>query len=351
MSNLFVIMKKIVLIPVSLIVFLLIFSSIVYWQIYHKNFSINNIITIEIKEGDGVRPLTERLEREGAVPSAVVLRKFLSFKGVDRKIQSGMYTFVPPFSVVTIADTLLHPEKSEVEVTIIPGTDMRDITNYLFGQGFGTEEEIAGIIGKSAVMYTKPFVRPSWFEQYALAKHIPKTATLEGYLAPDTYRVFAHASVDDVLEKVFAERDSQFTEQMYTDIASQKRTVHEIIIMASVLEREVRTPEDRKKVADLFWRRYDMGWALQADSTVHYVVNKKGDVYTTAKDRQTDSLWNTYKYPGLPEGPISTPSISAIMAAIYPEKNEYWYFLTTQEGRVVYGKTLEEHNANKVHLQ
>ena len=126
-------MKKIVLIPVSLIVFLLIFSSIVYWQIYHKNFSINNIITIEIKEGDGVRPLTERLEREGAVPSAVVLRKFLSFKGVDRKIQSGMYIFVSPFSVVTIADTLLHPEKSEVEVTIIPGTDMRDITNYLFG--------------------------------------------------------------------------------------------------------------------------------------------------------------------------------------------------------------------------
>jgi UPF0755 protein len=120
--------------------------------------------------------------------------------------------------------------------------------------------------------------------------------------------------------------------------------------MASLLEREVRSPADKKKVSDLFWRRYAMGWALQADSTVHYVHGKKGDVFTTSAERKIDSPWNTYKYPGLPIGPISTPSLNAIMAAIYPEKNEYWYFLTTPEGEVKYAKTLEEHNANKIHL-
>lgn len=343
-------MKKIFIVLCILFALGLAGIAAAYWQIFHADSSRTDAISIELKEGEGVRVLADRLEEQGVIANAAVLRKYLSAKGVDRKIQTGIYTFTPPLSVARIADALLHPEKNEVSLTVIPGWDLREITAYLAQQGFGTEEEFAFLVGKSAVRTKAGDARPESIKKYELAKHIPVTASLEGYLAPETYRVFANASTEQVVEKLFAHRDSQFTEQMYTDIAASKRSVHEVMIMASLLEREVRSPEDRKKVADLFWRRYDIGWALQADSTVHYVVNKKGDVYTTAKDRQTDSPWNTYKYPGLPEGPISTPSISSIMAAIYPEKNDKWYFLTTYEGRVIYAKTLEEHNANKVHL-
>ena len=90
-----------------------------------------------------------------------------------------------------------------------------------------------------------------------------------------------------------------------------------------------------------------MNWALQADSTIHYIVGTSGSVFTSDLDRQVDSLWNTYKYPGLPLGSIGTPSLESIKAAIYPENNDYWYFLTTLDtGKVIYAKTLAEHNIN-----
>jgi len=119
------------------------------------------------------------------------------------------------------------------------------------------------------------------------------------------------------------------------------------LTLASIVEREVRGERDRKKVADIFWRRLDMNWALQADSTVHYAVGKTGNVFTSKEDRDSLSPWNTYKYPGLPLGPISNPDLESIMASIYPEPNEYYYFLTDEEGVVHYGKTLEEHNENR----
>jgi len=149
------------------------------------------------------------------------------------------------------------------------------------------------------------------------------------------------------VQKLITERESQFTDQMYADIVKSGHSVFEVLTMASILEREVRDSKDRKLVSDLFWRRYDQNWALQADSTVHYAVGKNGTVFTTAEDRDSLSPWNTYRYPGLPIGPISTPSLDSIMASIYPQSNEYWYFLTDKDGVVRYGKTLEEHNLNR----
>ena len=183
-------------------------------------------------------------------------------------------------------------------------------------------------------------------EDYRVLRDKPEDISLEGYLAPDTYRIFTDASLESVLEKLVVERDSQFTDRMYADIRAAGRDVHKVLTVASILEREVQHEEDKAKVADLFWRRFERHWALQADSTVHYAVGRKGDIFTTKKERATDSLWNTYKYPGLPPSPICNPSIESIRAAIYPEKNDYWYFLTTLEGEVKYARTLEEHNGN-----
>jgi len=136
--------------------------------------------------------------------------------------------------------------------------------------------------------------------------------------------------------------ENKMSADFLAEINRQKKTVHEILTLASILEKEVSTENDRKIVADIFYKRLEIGMALQADSTVNYASGKSVP-RASGKDLETDSPYNTYKYKGLPPGPICNPSLSAIKAAIYPAKNDYWYFLTTPDGKVIYSKTHDEH--------
>ena len=129
-------------------------------------------------------------------------------------------------------------------------------------------------------------------------------------------------------------------------ILAQKKSIFEIITLASIIEKEVRNPEDMKMVADIFYKRLNKGMALQSDATVNYITGK-GLLQPTLADTQIDNRYNTYKYPGLSLGPISNPGLSAIIAAIEPNSNPYYYFLTTKDGAVIYSKTYEEHLRNK----
>lgn len=245
--------------------------------------------------------------------------------------------------------------RPEITITIIPGWNLRQVAEYLVKQGLAsTTEDVFAFTGKPAYDYRLPAGQAGLvasplpqIEDLKILKGKPKLASYEGYLAPETYRVFADASILDVLKKLVEQREKEITAEMRSDIKKFDRSFHEIMIMASILEKEVQHPSDKAKVADVLWRRYDKNWALQVDSSVHYAVDKTGDVFTTDKERAVDSQWNTYKYPGLPLGPISNPGVDSILAAINPEKNNYWYFLTGKDGAVYYGKTLEEHNANK----
>jgi len=120
--------------------------------------------------------------------------------------------------------------------------------------------------------------------------------------------------------------------------------------MASVIEREVRSEEDRALVSDIFWKRVEAGRGLEADSTVNYITgHSKPSV--SYEETRIDHPWNTYKYRGLPPGPIGNPSLSSLIAAIRPKANPYWYFLTDPQGKVYYGRTLEEHSANRKYLR
>lgn len=184
----------------------------------------------------------------------------------------------------------------------------------------------------------------------SVASYRPDFVSYEGLLAPETYRVFKDAALLDVIRKFIDQRDKEIDATMWDDIKNSGHNFYEILTMASLLEEEVQNPDDKAKVSDILWRRYKNNWALQLDSSVHYVVDKTGNVFTTNKDRSVDSLWNTYKYPGLPIGPIANPGLVSIKAAIYPEKNSYWYFLTGKDGTVYYAKTLDEHNNNKKRL-
>ena len=138
----------------------------------------------------------------------------------------------------------------------------------------------------------------------------------------------------------------KFTDQMKEDAKNGNMSIYEIVTLASIIEKEVRTEEDRKIVAGIFYDRLNNNVGLQSDATVNYVTGKQA-LQPSADDIEVDSPYNTYKYRGLPPGPISNPSLSAIKAAIYPEKSDYFYFLTKQDGTTVFSKTYEEHLENK----
>jgi UPF0755 protein len=312
-----------------------------------------DIVIFSVEKNETVSALAARLENEGIISSATLFQYYLRLKKIDTKIQAGSFSVKQPVTIASVAGALLYDAgQEERQITILPGWNNRDVAEYFDKEGIATKEEVLALLGTPAQDYrTKPFTQLLQTDA-VLPTYRPVGAGYEGYLAPDTYRVFASASIEEILEKLIDHRDAQITEQMYVDIKNAGRSVHEVMTIASLLEREVRSKEDRKKVADLFWRRYDENWALQADSTVHFLTGKAGNVFTTKEDRDSLSPWNTYKYPGLPLGPIAHPSLSSIDAAIYPESNSYNYFLTDFEGNVHYATDLAGHNKNvQTHLR
>lgn len=213
--------------------------------------------------------------------------------------------------------------REEVTITVIPGWNLRDIADYLVKVGFATSTgEVYKLTGEPAVL------------------SVP--AGLEGFLAPETYRVYRDASLPEVIKKLTDQRTKELDKMSSTTFDKK-----ELLTLASLLEKEARDSADRKLVADILKRRLAKGWALQLDSTVHYALDKTGNLYTTDKERNINSPWNTYKYIGLPPGPICNPGLDSIDAALHPEPNDYWFFLSGTDGEMHYAKTLEEHTANR----
>ena len=304
-----------------------------------------NTVVITVLPAENVRDVAAHLKSDRAIVSATLFRLYARVHHLDRTMQAGTFTIDAPATIARIAEALTEPQsRAERQITIIPGWDLRDIAAYFEKEGIAQKNEVYDLLGFPAV---KKNGQVHFDAPIQLLSAKPNDISLEGYLAPDTYRIFVGEPLSDTVERLIEHREEQITPEVVAYIQKSGHTFHEILTMASILEREVPHESDMAKVADLFWRRVDAGWGLQADSTVHYATGKEGDVFTTAKDRDSDNPWNTYKWKGLPPGPISTPSIGAIRAAASPEKNDAWFFLTTLDtGEVKYAKTLEGHNAN-----
>lgn len=299
-----------------------------------------------IGRGESVPDIAERLERDAVVRHAGMFTFLLRWEKLDTRLTPGTYVVRPPVTLARVVATLGIPEeRQERTITILPGWDVRDIAERMEQEGIAVATDVFRVLGEPVVLGA-PKDPPTGIDADFLANK-PSTAGFEGYLAPETYRIFADATFREIATKLINQRAEELDSDLRRAIVASGHTLHEILTMASIVEREARRDEDRPKVADIFWRRLELGWALQADSTVHYAVGKKGDVFTTRDDRALDSPWNTYKYPGLPPGPIANPGMASIHAAVFPEGNPYWFFLTTSEGEVKYARTLDEHNLNR----
>jgi len=173
-------------------------------------------------------------------------------------------------------------------------------------------------------------------------REIPAAADLEGYLFPDTYQLPENASIDDLITPALENFSAKLDLLGREKIAAKNLSVRDTVIMASILEKEVRTLEDKKIAAGILWKRLGAGMPLQTDATLLYY--KAGSPDHINKD--LDSPYNTYKHTGLPPGPVCNPGFDSLEAAIEPVQTDYWYYLSAADGATVFSKTYDEHLQN-----
>jgi len=320
-----------------------------FWQLYWASPDKDAEVTaITIEEGSSLVVVADSLKETDVINSKTIFRTYAAWKGLDTEIRAGKFNMKPGMSVVDVLEVLtVIQAEQENTLTFLEGWSLREVGYYLETEGVAQAEELHELVGfpASAGQAETEFVS-SLRGEYDLLASKPTNVPLEGYLFPDTYRFYIDATVEDMVRDMLDNLEAKLSNEMLSGINKQGKSIHDVMVMASIIEREVRDTEDRRKVSDLFWRRLSIGMPLQADSTVNYVTGKDTPAISF-EDRDIDNIYNTYQYPGLPPAPIANPSLDSIEAAIYPVANNWLYFLTDNEGNVHYASTNEQHAANK----
>ncbi len=341
---------------IAVVVVLLCVFFMIVWPVWLRDGE--GDVQVRIAKGASVRSVAEELARIGALPSKDIwLFEFAAkVTDADRVIRAGDFTVPRDESILDLLRTFTSQNESrEKSLTFIEGWDLRDIAKYLVReQVIPSAEELYKVTGVPARVYIGGVGAPERsLPDLDVLETRPQNVSVEGFIFPDTYRVFADATVDEIVEKAMKEMEEKVQEATDRDVTSEKfykqYSFFEVLTMASIIEAEVRGTEDRRKVADIMWRRLEQGWPLQVDSSVNYIT-EKNTPSASAQDIKNTSPYNTYKHRGLPPGPINNPSIDSIRAVITPEPNDKWFFLTSKDGTVYYGRTLEEHAANRKYL-
>jgi UPF0755 protein len=231
-------------------------------------------------------------------------------------------------------------QKATIKFTIPEGFSVQQIGQRLEDEGIVTKDEFYDAVNN--VTY-----------DYRFFSEIPtdREYRLQGYLFPDTYEIYEDATATDIVSRMLSRFDSIITAEAYDQAEELGYTLDEIIILASLIEKEAKMESERPTIAGVMYNRLDIGMPLQIDATVQYILSQGmyQAIRLTYADLEVDSPYNTYKYKGIPVGPISNPGNKAIEAALNPESHDYFYYLLTnpETGEHVFNRTLEEHNRDK----
>jgi UPF0755 protein len=298
--------------------------------------------------------VASELAKERLISSAWMYRLFSAIHPSARVLHAGTYSFRIGASLKTIADTIARgPTREIVSIRITEGETIAQEAAALQAYGVdpaafysivGTPPRIAG--SSPAEQSGQSFDR-SLETDYPFLKDVPAGQTLEGYLFPDTYEVWKDSLPKGLVEKQLSAFEAKVVTPLDADRKASGKSWYEVMTLASIVEGEVQTDADRKIVAGLFLHRLKSGMRLQSDAILNYVMPER-NARPDAQDLAISSPYNTYDHDGLPPGPIGNPGFSAIDAAIHPSVTEYFYFLTDEEGNVLYAKTYDEHLKNKV---
>jgi len=302
----------------SVIIFL-VFILIIFLNLLQApaTFPVDSIYTVE--KGVGLNTLTNDLLAKQIIKSGFWFKAFSVILGGAKGIIAGDYVFNNEQNVVSIAYRISHGDYrlTPIKITIPEGLNITEISQIISGK----------------------------FPQITEEAFIKFASSSEGYLFPDTYFFLPNVTAVETV-KVMQDNFSNKISSINIDIINFKKPVSDVIKMASIVEEEARTEETRKIVAGILWKRLSLGMPLQVDSSFKY-INGKGTKDLTLADLKIDSLYNSYKYKGLPPTPICNPGLDSIIATITPNSTDYLYFLSDIKGDMHYAQTFAEHLRNK----
>jgi len=276
--------------------------------------------------GESIQSITNRLEEQRLIPNADAFRNFLAYSGLDVTLQAGDYQLNPAMTPLQIARTLQDPTPAEVDFSILAGWRVEEIANALPTSGLEISPEA----------FLAAVSRPP--EGYPFLQNLPSLASLEGYLFPGSYRLARKLSVDELVALLLANFEKNLDPALQSAFHSQGLTLHEAVILASMVEREAILADEMPVIASVFLNRLAAGMNLDSDPTVQYAIGHNANQGTwwtnplSLEDLQVNSPYNTYLFPGLPPGPIANPGMAALKAVANPADTPYFYFRAACDG-------------------
>jgi UPF0755 protein len=289
---------------------------------------------VTVEPGMAASQILRTLEREGVLADAQLARTYLIYFMGDPKIQAGEYRFRGPLTTAEVLRMLVEGRTVTVSVTIIEGLTLEEIAGQLAKSRFGRREVFLDLMRSPRL----------------IADLDPDAPDLEGYLFPETYTFASGTGEREVVETLIETFRQRFDREVRPLLAggSPGRTVRQVVTLASIVEKEARVDAERPLIAAVYRNRLDRGIGLAADPTVVYALKRLGrwNGNLRREDLRMESPYNTYRWAGLPPGPICSPGLASIVAAAQPAAVPYLYFVSRNDGTHVFAETLQEHNRN-----
>ncbi|MGI6208164.1 MAG: endolytic transglycosylase MltG [Anaerolineae bacterium] len=303
-------------------------------------------IVFDVYPGETASDVATRLQNVGLIRNASVFGLLLRQYGLDRHIEAGRFQLSPAMSSQDIAAALLSAQGNDTILVTLEGWRLEQVAEAVEG-AFDAGEEFEKLAATQAPRFV-----PAWVG-------LPRSVTaLEGMLFPDTYRLSPDSDAESILRTLIGTFEERFSPEHRARAAEIGLTPYEVLILASIVEREAVVPEERPLIAGVFLNRLAVGMPLQADPTVQYALGRQEDtgrwwkVPLLAADlTDTVSPYNTYLNAGLPPGPICSPGLASIEAVLWPEESDYLYFVAKGDGSHVFSVTFDEHVANVARYQ
>lgn len=323
-------LKKIL--TITGVIFALIILFICFEVYVPINPNSHETITYTVQKGWGDEEIAKDLEKLGVIRSSFFFRLYAVSSLQHSELQAGKYNLSPKMSIYDVAKKFALGDSIKDKIVILEGWTIKDIGEYFEEKGACTQNHFIALTEKD------------YSDSFDFLADKPKNVGLEGYLFPDTYEISEGETCEDMLSLMLDNFGEKLTPELRTEITNQKKSIFDIVTMASLLEKEARTMSDKKIISGILWKRLSIDMPLQLDATINYITNRS-DPSVAIKHTKIDSPYNTYMYKGLPKGPISNPGIDSITAALYPTTTKYWYYLSN--GKTFYSETFQQHTAAK----
>jgi UPF0755 protein len=287
---------------------------------------------VDIPQGSGPASMGRRLEAAGVVRSAAAFRVAVWMRGAGQRLQAGEYRFDAPMTPVAVVDKIVKGDVYLQPITFREGLTIRQMAALFESKGFGPAREFTAAARDASLIRDLD----------------PQAPDLEGYLFPDTYSLPRRTTASQLVARMVEGFEKSLAPEVRQRAAARGLGIRELVTLASLVEKETGKAEERPLVAAVYSNRLKIGMGMQADPTVIYALEHAGRYSgnLTREDLRFDSPYNTYRYAGLPPGPIASPGKASLEAAASPADVPYLYFVSRNDGSHVFATTLDEHNRN-----